>query len=84
MAIVRLATEGDIPRILKLYGQLTITTSTTERQRIPSPEDYRETFTRISQLPGHELLVAEEKSKVIDTMVSWSYPICLITPCPGR
>ncbi len=74
MAIVRAATEEDIPRILELYGQLTITTSPAETKQSPSPDDYRKIFARICQLPEYELLVAEEQGKVIGTMVLMIVP----------
>jgi len=69
MAIVRAATEGDIPRILELYRQGAITTSQAEQYRFPSPDDCRRVFAEISSFPGHELLVAENKGEVIGTIV---------------
>lgn len=69
MAIVREAAEADIPRIIELYDQLTISKPAAELKRNPSPEDYREAFARIRQQPGHELLVVEEGGEVSGTMV---------------
>ena len=69
MAIVRLATEADIPRILELYRELVITTSHVEQGRIPSPDDFRRVFAEISASPGHELVVAEHGDEVIGTLV---------------
>jgi len=69
MAVVRLATEGDIPRILELYRQLVITTSPAEQRRSPSLDDWRRVFAEINASPGHELLVAEEEGEVVGTMV---------------
>ena len=69
MATVRVATEGDIPRILELYRQLVITTSQAELRRSPSLDDYRQVFAEISALPGCELLVAEDDGKLAGTMV---------------
>ena len=60
MAIVRAATESDIPRILELYRQLTITTAPVELDQKPSLQDYKRVFARISAVPGLELLVSEE------------------------
>ena len=69
MALVRVATENDIPHILELYHQLVITTAPAELQRDPSPEDYRQVFAEINTHPGYTLLVAEEAGKVIGTTV---------------
>ena len=69
MAIVRVAVEEDIPRILELYGELVLTTSPEELNRTPSADDYRQAFARISAATGHELLVAEEEGRVVGTMV---------------
>ena len=66
---VRLATEADIPRIIELYGQLTITTTPAELARTPSRDDYHQVFARICEQPGHEQLVAEEGDKVTGSMV---------------
>ena len=69
MAIVRLATEGDVPRILDLYHQLAITPSQAEQHQNPSLDDCQRVFAKINTFPGHELLVAEDDGKVIGTMV---------------
>lgn len=69
MAIVRAATEGDIPRILELYGELAITTSQAEEGRSPSLDDCRRIFAEIRALPGHELLVVEDEGEILGTMV---------------
>lgn len=69
MAIVREATEADVPRIVELYNQLTISKPAAEEGRSPSPEDYREIYARIRQQPGHELVVAEDRGEVTGTMV---------------
>ena len=69
MAMVRVATEEDIPRILELYRELAITTSQTEQRGSRSLDDYRRVFAEVSALPGHELLVAEDEGKVVGTMV---------------
>lgn len=63
MAIVRPATESDIPRILELYNELT------GGQHHLSPGETRPVFAQITAMPGHELLVAEENGAVIGTMV---------------
>jgi GNAT superfamily N-acetyltransferase len=74
MAIVRAATENDIPRILELYRQLAIATAPAELDQQPSLEDYRRVFARISTVPGLELLVAEEEDEVIGSLVLFIAP----------
>ena len=69
MAIVRAATEGDIPRILELYRQLAITTSQAEQHQNPSLDDCQRVFAEIDTFPGHELLVAEDEGEVVGTTV---------------
>lgn len=69
MATVRKAAEADIPRIIELYGQLTISKPAAELKRQASPDDYREVFARIGEQPGHELVVVEEGGEVSGTMV---------------
>lgn len=63
MAIVRPATEQDIPRILELYQELT-----GERHDLTRHET-GPLFAEIAAMPGHELLVAEEDGVVVGTMV---------------
>ena len=63
MAIVRPATEQDMPRILELYEELT-----GERHDL-SRHETQPVFAEISSMPGHELLVAEENGVVVGTMV---------------
>jgi predicted N-acetyltransferase YhbS len=74
MVTVRAATENDIPRILELYRQLSITTAPAELDRKPSLEDYRQVFARISAVPGLELLVAEKEGKVAGSVVLFIAP----------
>ena len=69
MAIIRAATEDDIPRILELYEELVITTSEAEQNRNPSLEDYHSVYAQIRAMPGHELLIAEEEGEVIGSVV---------------
>ncbi len=69
MASVRPAKEADIPRILELYDQLTISKPDAELGRSPSPEDFRAVFARIREQPGHELVVVEEQGDITGTMV---------------
>jgi L-amino acid N-acyltransferase YncA len=69
MAIIRAATEGDIPRILELYEELVTSTSQAETGRTPSLDDYRRIFEQVRAMPGHELIVVEENGEVIGTTV---------------
>ena len=74
MAIVRAATENDIPRILELYRQLAISTAPVELDQKPSLEDYRRVFGQISAVSGLELLVAEEEGEVTGSLVLFIAP----------
>ena len=67
--IIRLATVNDLPRILQLYDELVITTSRIEFDKILSLEDYQRTFNKIYSIPGYELLVAEDKERILGTVV---------------
>lgn len=69
MADIRLATEEDVPRILDLYRELTISFSQVEMSRSPSPDDYRKAFAEIRADPRHELFVAEYQGEVVGTVV---------------
>jgi GNAT superfamily N-acetyltransferase len=66
MAIVRAATEQDIPRILELYRQLSFHP---EEYRRPSLEDCHRIFIEMGTVPGYHLLVAEEDGEIIGTAV---------------
>jgi GNAT superfamily N-acetyltransferase len=66
MALVRAAVEKDIPRILELYQQLSLAPGDYPR---PSLEQCRRILKTMNKLPGYELLVAEEKGKVVGTVV---------------
>ena len=63
MATIRAATEQNITRILELYEELT-----GERHDLTRHET-GPVFAEISAMTGHELLVAEEDSVVVGTMV---------------
>jgi GNAT superfamily N-acetyltransferase len=68
MAIVRTATEKDIPRIRELYRQLVFNPPHAGTP-MPPPEEYRRVFNEMGKIPGYNLLVAEEKGKIIGTVV---------------
>ena len=69
MAIIRTATEEDIPRVLELYQELVTSTAPAEMGRTPSLDDYRRIYQQARTMPGHELIVAEEGDEVIGTLV---------------
>jgi len=69
LAIIRAATDKDIPRIIELYYQLVIAYTETEQHRTPSDDDYKRVLAEISAQSGHELLVMEYEGKVVGTMV---------------
>jgi GNAT superfamily N-acetyltransferase len=68
MAIVRAATEKDIPRILELYRQLAFNPPPANAPG-PSLEDCRKVFAEMSATPGYSLLVAEENGEILGTTV---------------
>ena len=69
MIHIRLATEEDIPKIIELYDELTITTSQVEKSRSPSLDDYKRVFAEIRSDRRQELLVAEDQGEVVGTLV---------------
>ena len=69
MPLVRLAEEKDVPRILELYEELSITKSQAEAERRPARHDYQRVLTAIRDIPGHDLLVVEEDGQVLGTVV---------------
>ena len=69
MIKIRTTKETDIPRILELYRQLTITTSPAEAGLEPTADDYQRVFNQIRVVPNLELVVAEENSEVIGSLV---------------
>ena len=66
---IRLAEKRDIPRIVELYRELTITTSEVEHGRSPSLADYEQVFAEICSDPRQRLLVAEQQGEVVGTIV---------------
>jgi GNAT superfamily N-acetyltransferase len=63
MAMVRPATEQDIPSVLELYQELT-----GERHDLTRYET-GPALAEIAAMPGHELVVVEEDGMVVGTMV---------------
>jgi predicted N-acetyltransferase YhbS len=66
---IRLAEKRDIPRIVELYRELTITTSEVEHGRSPSLADYEQVFADICSDPRQKLLVVEQQGEVVGTIV---------------
>jgi ribosomal protein S18 acetylase RimI-like enzyme len=61
---IRAARRSDIPKLLALYEELSLSTSPVEAARSPSPADYEQAFDRMTAVPGLELLVLEEGGEV--------------------
>jgi GNAT superfamily N-acetyltransferase len=66
---IRSAVTKDIPRILELYDELTITTSYLESAKNPSLEEYQKTLDVINSIPGYDLLVAEDQDGILGSVV---------------
>ena len=66
---IRPAIEEDVPRIIELYRDLTITTSEVEAGRNPSLDEYQRVFAEISAVRGHELLAIRLGQEVVGTLV---------------
>ena len=64
MPTIRPAKLADIPRLLELYGELSLSTSPVEKALSPSAADYERAFERMTYSPGLELLVLEEGGEV--------------------
>jgi GNAT superfamily N-acetyltransferase len=67
MAIIRRATESDIPRILELYVQLAFGGARGGKDRESIRTDYSRVFEEIDSFNGCELFVAEDEGKVVGT-----------------
>jgi GNAT superfamily N-acetyltransferase len=65
MAIIRRATEADIPRLLELYRQLSLDPSAEVPE--PAPEDCRRVLRDFGANENRALLVAEEDGQVVGT-----------------
>jgi N-acetylglutamate synthase-like GNAT family acetyltransferase len=66
MAIMREAKEKDIPRILELYQQLSLSPGTYKKASV---EECKRVFKKMGQVPDYSLLVAEEDGEVVGTTV---------------
>jgi GNAT superfamily N-acetyltransferase len=65
MAIIRKATEKDIPRLLELYRQLALDPGS---YVTAAPEDCRRVLRQMAKMAGYELLVAEVDGQVQGTL----------------
>jgi len=68
MALIRPACTADIPRLLALYEELPLVTTSAEQSRCPTPSDYEGALARIHSTPGYSLLVVEENGDVAGLM----------------
>jgi len=66
---IRLAEERDVPHIVELYRELTISDSQVEHSRNPTLADYQLIFTEIRADPRQKLFVAEFQGDVVGTIV---------------
>jgi len=66
---IRLAEESDVPRIVELYRELTISDSAVEHSRNPTLADYQLIFAEIRADPRQKLSVAELQGEVVGTIV---------------
>lgn len=66
MAIIRQATERDVPRILELYRQLSFEPEKYQPARV---NDCLKVFRKMSDYPDYHLLVAEDNGVVVGTTV---------------
>jgi GNAT superfamily N-acetyltransferase len=65
---IRLAEERDVPRVVALYQELTITDSQVEHSRNPSLADYQLIFAEIRADRKQKLFVAELQGEVVGTI----------------
>jgi predicted N-acetyltransferase YhbS len=66
---IRLAEERDVPRVVELYRELTISDSQVEHSRNPSLADYLRVFAEIRADPTQSLFVAQVQGEVVGTIV---------------
>ena len=74
MATIWRAKEEDIPRILELYDELALPPVQSRPEGYPITDKYRRVFSDILDSPAQQLLVAEEKGRVIGTLVLITVP----------
>jgi len=79
---IRLAEERDVPRIVELYRELTISDSAVEHTRNPTPADYQLVFAEIRSDPRQKLFVAEIQGEVVGTIVLLVVPNLLHNGTP--
>ena len=66
---IRLAEERDVPRIVELCRELTISDSEVEHRRGPTLADYHLVFAEIRADRRQKLFVAESQGEVVGTIV---------------
>ncbi len=66
---LRHAEPKDIPRILELYDELSITMSNVEAGKDPGAEEYARVLDQIDRAPEHQLLVVDDGTCVVGTLV---------------
>jgi GNAT superfamily N-acetyltransferase len=66
MVLIRTAIEGDIPRILELYQQLSFNPGDYKKASVSG---CRRVLRQMKEYPGYSLLVAEEDGNVVGTTV---------------
>jgi GNAT superfamily N-acetyltransferase len=66
MLIIRRAAGADVPHLLELYQQLSLDPGSYQKAAV---EDCRRVLRQMEKVPGYELLVAEEDSEVLGTLV---------------
>jgi predicted N-acetyltransferase YhbS len=71
---IRLAEERDVPRVVELYRELTISDSQVEHSRNPSLADYLRVFAEIRADPRQKLFVAQVQGEVVGTIVLLEVP----------
>ncbi len=69
MVTIRPATAADVPRIVELVDGRTITSSSLQEGRQPTPRRNLAAFAEIEAAPGITLLVAEDSGETIGTVV---------------
>lgn len=62
---IREARKGDLPRLVELLDQITITSSTVEANGASSLAEYEKVFALIERDPNHHVIVAEVDGRVV-------------------
>ena len=65
---IRTATEADLPRLIELLAQLDPDDSAREDIRSPLPFDYHLAFRQIMSTPGQQVLLLENRGRLVGTL----------------